>query len=181
MSLGDTDRLDGLIQALTTDWKEDGLVSDVLVYNADGWTPLHRVSLRHAMRMLFRQVAEVHEAIPDRLIGMFPLPVSVRLVRYIPTRWRHSRGPAWSRAGVFARDGHRCAYCGRPAAGKRPLTIDHVTPRAHGGANTWANTVTACDGCNQRKRDRTLADSGMVLRFQPYAPTWEQLAEAVVR
>lgn len=156
-------------------------MSDVLVYNADGWTPLHRVSLKHAVRMLCRAVAEIHEAIPDKVIGVFPIPVSVRLIRYIPTRWRHSRGPAWSRAGVFARDGHRCAYCGRGATGKHPLTIDHVTPRAHGGGNTWDNTVAACDPCNQRKRDRTLREAGMVLRVEPYAPTWAQLADVVVR
>ena len=41
----------------------------VLVLNAD-LGPLHRVSLKHAIRMLFRQVAEVHEAEPDRLIGV---------------------------------------------------------------------------------------------------------------
>lgn len=156
-------------------------MSDVLVYNADGWTLLHRVSLQHAMRMLFREVAEIHEAIPDQLMGIFPIPVSVRLVRYIPTKWRYTRGPAWSRAGVFARDGHRCAYCARKASNKHPLTIDHVTPRAHGGRNTWENTVAACDPCNQRKRDRTLADSGLVLHVEPYAPTWAQLAEVAVR
>jgi hypothetical protein len=42
-------------------------VTAVLVLNAD-LGPLHRVSLRHALRMLFRQVAEVHEAEPDQLI-----------------------------------------------------------------------------------------------------------------
>ena len=35
----------------------------VLVLNAD-LGPLHRVSLEHAIRMLPRQVAEVHEADP---------------------------------------------------------------------------------------------------------------------
>jgi hypothetical protein len=33
----------------------------VLVLNAD-LGPLHRVSLRHAIRMLCRQVAEIHES-----------------------------------------------------------------------------------------------------------------------
>jgi 5-methylcytosine-specific restriction endonuclease McrA len=83
------------------------------------------VSLRHAVRMLARQVAEVHEAQPDRVIGVWPVPTVVRLVSYVVTRWRHSRGPAWSRAGVLARDGRRCGYCGRTAS-----TIDHVLPRS---------------------------------------------------
>jgi len=66
---------------------------DVLVLNAD-LGPLHRVSLRHAVRMLVRRVAEVHEAQPDRLIGVYPVPTVVRLVNYVVTRWRYSRGRA---------------------------------------------------------------------------------------
>ena len=142
----------------------------VLVINAD-LGPLHRVSLRHAVRMLCRRVAEVHEAEPDRLIGVWPVPRVVRLVRYVVTRWRYATGPAWSRSGVLARDGHRCAYCGGPAT-----TIDHVLPRSRGGRNTWLNTVAACGGCNQRKGDRTPAEARMPLRVTPTVPTWAALA-----
>ena len=138
----------------------------VLVLNAD-LGPLHRVSLKHAVRMLLREVAEVHESVPDRRIGVFPVPIAVRLVRYVVTRWRYGSGPAWSRARVLARDGHRCAYCGGPAT-----TIDHVHPRSRGGRDSWLNTVAACGPCNQRKDDRTPAEAGMVLRVRPYAPTW---------
>lgn len=143
---------------------------DVLVVNAD-LGPLHRVSLQHAIRMLVRQVAEVHEAEPDRLIGVFPVPRIVRLVRYVVTRWRWTAGPAWSRAGVLARDRRRCGYCPAPAT-----TVDHIVPRSRGGGNTWTNTVSACGPCNQRKSARTPAEAGMVLRVQPYAPTWAQAA-----
>ena len=142
---------------------------DVLVLNAD-LGPLHRVSLRHAVRMLVRRVAEVHESRPDRQIGVYPVPTVVRLVSYVVTRWRHSRGPGWSRAGVLARDGRRCAYCGRPAS-----TIDHVLPRSRGGANSWLNTVAACGGCNQRKGDRTPSEARMPLRTAPVVPTWASL------
>lgn len=143
---------------------------DVLVVNAD-LGPLHRVSLRHAVRMLVRRVAEVHEAHPDRLIGVYPVPTVVRLVRYVVTRWRYTAGPAWSRSGVLARDGRRCAYCEGPAT-----TVDHVLPRSRGGRNTWLNTVAACDGCNQRKGDRTPAEAGMRPRFEPSTPSWASLA-----
>lgn len=138
----------------------------VLVLNAD-CGPLHRVSLRHAVRMLFRQVAVVHEAEPDRIIGVYPLPRVVRLVNYVVTRWRFSSGPAWTRRGLMARDKHRCAYCGGAAT-----TIDHVLPRSRGGRDTWHNTVAACSPCNHRKRDRTPAEAGMPLRIKPYAPAW---------
>jgi 5-methylcytosine-specific restriction endonuclease McrA len=146
-------------------------VDTVLVINAD-LGPLHRVSLRHAIRMLCRRVAEVHEAEPDRLIGVFPLPKVVRLVQYVVTKWRYTAGPAWSRSGVLNRDGHRCGYCTG-----RATTVDHILPRSRGGRNTWANTVAACGGCNQRKGDRTPAEAGMRLRFKATTPTWATLAQ----
>jgi hypothetical protein len=144
-------------------------VDAVLVLNAD-LGPLHRVSVRHAVRMLLRQVAEIHEAEPDRLIGVYPMPKVVRLVRYVVTRWRYTAGPAWSRSGVLNRDGRRCGYCPATAT-----TVDHILPRCRGGKNTWRNTIAACDGCNQRKGDRTPAEAGMALRFEPVTPTWASL------
>lgn len=144
---------------------------DVLVINAD-LGPLHRVSLRHAIRMLCRRVAEVHEAEPDRLIGVYPLPKVVRLVQYVVTKWRYTAGPAWSRSGVLNRDGHRCGYCPGVAT-----TVDHILPRSRGGKNSWLNTIAACGGCNQRKGDRTPAEAGMRLRFKATAPTWAALAQ----
>jgi 5-methylcytosine-specific restriction endonuclease McrA len=146
------------------------VTSVVLVLNADGG-PLHRVSLRHAIRMLFRQVAVVYEVQPDRQIGVYPMPTVVRLVSYVVTRWRHSRGCIWSRGGVPIRDGRRCAFCGGSAS-----TVDHVVPRSRGGGNTWLNTVAACGRCNQRKGDRTPAEARMPLRWTPTAPSWAALA-----
>lgn len=142
---------------------------DVLVINAD-LGPLHRVSLRHAIRMLVRRVAEVHEAEPDRLIGIYPVPKVLRLVRYVVTRWRYTAGPAWSRAGVLARDRRRCGYCPAPAS-----TVDHILPRSRGGKDTWKNTVAACEPCNQRKGDRTPAEAGMRLYTEPGVPSWAAL------
>lgn len=150
--------------------KEVNPVEYVLVLNAD-LGPLHRVSLRHAIRMLCRRVAVVHEAEPDIRIGVFPWPRVVRLVQYVVTRWRYTSGPGWSRSGVLVRDGRVCGYCGGTAT-----TIDHVVPRSRGGRNTWVNTVAACDGCNQVKGNRTPGEAGMVLRTRPAAPTWGTLA-----
>jgi hypothetical protein len=76
-------------------------MSDVLVLNAD-LEPLTRVSLRHAVKMLVRQGAEVHDHAPDHAIGIWPVPTVVRLVRWVYTRWRHTDGPARSRRGVLA-------------------------------------------------------------------------------
>jgi len=141
-------------------------VEAVLVLNAD-CGPLHRVSLRHAIRMLFREVAVVHEAEPDRLIGIYPMPTVVRLVTYVVTRWRYTSGPSWSRRGLMTRDSRRCAYCGGHAT-----TVDHVTPKSRGGTDTWLNTVAACATCNHRKRDRTPAEARMPLLITPHVPSW---------
>lgn len=145
-------------------------MADVLVLNAD-MMPLHRVSLRHAIKMLVRQVADIHEADTDRQLGIFPMPTVVRLIRYVTTHWRYRSGPAWTKRGVLNRDGHRCGYCTGVAT-----TVDHIVPVSRGGANTWANTTAACYRCNQAKRDRTPAEAGMVLRTRPVAPTWASMA-----
>ena len=147
-------------------------MSDVLVLNAD-MEPLTRVSLRHAVKMLVRQVAEVHNHVPDRAIGIWPVPTVVRLVRWVYARWRHTDGPAWSRRGVLARDRRRCGYCPQPGT-----TVDHIVPRSQGGANSWMNTIAACYSCNQLKADRTPAQAGMRLKFEPRTPTWASVARA---
>lgn len=141
----------------------------VLVLNAD-LGPLHQVSLRHAIRMLFRNVAEVHEASEERRIGPYPMPVAIRLLRYIAPKWRYTNGPRWSRQGVLSRDHNRCGYCHGEAT-----TIDHIVPVSRGGRSTWLNTISACYSCNQRKGDRTAAEAGMVLKATPYAPSWAVL------
>jgi 5-methylcytosine-specific restriction endonuclease McrA len=138
------------------------VVEAVLVLNAD-CGPLHRVSLRHAIRMLFREVAVVHEAEADRVIGIYPMPTVVRLV----SRWRYTGGPSWSRRGLMARDGRRCAYCHGHAN-----TVDHIVPRSRGGKDSWLNTVAACATCNHRKGSRTPAEARMPLLVKPYVPSW---------
>ncbi|TIC87866.1 HNH endonuclease [Nocardioides sp. GY 10113] len=119
--------------------------------------------------MLFRGVAVVHEADEDRTIGPHPWPKVVRLVRYVVATWMH-RPAAFGREAVLRRDRRRCAYCG-----SRADTVDHVVPRSRGGPWAWLNTVAACSSCNHRKADRTPAEAGMRLRFDPWEPTRAQV------
>jgi 5-methylcytosine-specific restriction endonuclease McrA len=146
-------------------------VDTVLVLNAD-LGPLHRVSLRHAIRMLCRQVVEIHES-EDHIprFGVWPKPTIVRLISYIVPKWRYTDGPAWSRPGVLARDSRKCGYCGGHAT-----TVDHITPRSQGGRNDWLNTVASCDSCNQHKGNKTPTEAGMRLLIKPAKPTWKSLA-----
>lgn len=139
----------------------------VLVLNA-GMEPLHRVSLRHAVGMLLREVAVVHERVEGQTFGPFPRPLVVRLVRYVKMGWAYARGglgPVVSKSGVKRRDGV-CAYCGGA-----PETVDHVQPRSRGGASTWQNLVAACIPCNHRKADRTPTEADMPLLYAtPFVP-----------
>ncbi|MDR1851822.1 MAG: HNH endonuclease [Propionibacteriaceae bacterium] len=142
-------------------------MSEVLVLNAGGTEVLQRVSLKHAIGMLYRQVARVREQVPGETFGPYPLPKSIELVKYIYTRWvweATGRMPC-TRENVLRRDCHRCAYCGRSAT-----TVDHVLPRSRGGKNSWTNCVAACYTCNQRKANRTPTEAGMPLKITPRQP-----------
>jgi 5-methylcytosine-specific restriction endonuclease McrA len=145
------------------------LTGTVLLYNAS-FEPLGRVSFQHAVKMLVREVAVVHEAHGERMIGPYQWPRALRLVRYVATKWLyHPAG--YTRRGVLARERHRCAYCGH-----RAHTIDHLLPRSRGGTWTWLNTVAACGPCNERKGNKTPQEAGMRLRVEPWHPTRAQVA-----
>lgn len=140
-------------------------MSHVLVLNA-GYEPLHRVGIKHAIRMLVREIAVVEEAHDGQNFGPYPMPKVLRLVRYVAMKWR-SRPPKWTRNRLLQRDHHRCGYCG-----KKATTIDHIIPVAHGGATTWLNTVAACWGCNNRKGSASPLEAGLSLLVEPHVPSW---------
>jgi len=71
------------------------------------------------------------------------------------------------RRNIFIRDGFKCQYCGKG----EHLTVDHVQPVSKGGAWSWENLTTACATCNNKKGDKSLAQSGLKLRQKPAAPT----------
>lgn len=59
---------------------------------------------------------------------------------------------------IAARDGHCCVYCGATAASSGAhLHLDHLLPRALGGADTADNLVVACRSCNSSRQDTRLA------------------------
>jgi 5-methylcytosine-specific restriction endonuclease McrA len=57
------------------------------------------------------------------------------------------------RGAVLHRDNWTCRYCGDEAT-----EVDHVAPRARGGATSPANLVAACRPCNKSKGTRTPAE-----------------------
>lgn len=70
------------------------------------------------------------------------------------------KGAAWwdtapsgtERTGyIAALQADPCAYCGQTAG-----ETDHITSRAHGGANCWDNYTAACRTCNSSKASLSL-------------------------
>lgn len=136
-----------------------------LLLNAS-FEPLCVVSWRRAIVLVLKDKAEiVHRngaEIRSERVAL-PVPTVIRLVHFVRVPFR-STAPL-SRRAVFARDRHRCQYCGRPAE-----NLDHVVPRSRGGTHSWDNVVASCRTCNARKEDRLPSECGMSLRRRPSAP-----------
>jgi 5-methylcytosine-specific restriction endonuclease McrA len=136
-----------------------------LVLNAS-FEPLSVVSSRRATCLVLSDKAELLEG-DGTLIRSENLAVaspSVIRLRYM-VKVPYVRRTALSRRAIFARDDHRCQYCG-----DRADSIDHVMPRSRGGQHTWENVAAACRPCNLGKRDRTPEEAGMRLTNPCRAP-----------
>jgi 5-methylcytosine-specific restriction endonuclease McrA len=140
-------------------------VARALLLNAT-FEPLCVVSSRRAVVLVLKEKAEiVHrngaEFRSER--RTVPAPSVIRLTHFVRVPFR-ATAPL-SRRAVFARDHHRCQYCGTNAE-----NLDHIIPRSRGGTHTWDNVVASCRRCNARKEDRLLSECDMVLRRPPNAP-----------
>lgn len=175
------------------------LDTNVLILNRF-YMAIRVVNVRRAMTLLYRDCAEVIvmeqdqfasydfetwcelsqmtslEKQPDedylRAVNFeLRVPRIVRLTRF-------DRLPAQSvrfnRKNLFARDGHRCQYCGQ-AQPTNKLSLDHVIPRSHGGLTTWENIVCCCLKCNGRKGGRTPQQAKMKLLSRPDRPRFNPL------
>jgi 5-methylcytosine-specific restriction endonuclease McrA len=139
----------------------------VLVLNTT-YEPLNVCSVRRALVLLLKEKAEVVEQSgtafrSERTAHQLPSVIRLRAYVSIP---RHRSSARISRRAVFARDRHRCQYCGS----ERHLTVDHVVPRSKGGTDTWDNLVTSCAPCNRKKGDRPAHAAGLRLATKPRPP-----------
>lgn len=133
---------------------EEGSYSN---YDFDAWCELSQ------LLALEKQPKEDYLQTPNLEIQV---PRIVRLTRYDKFPKTTVR---FNRKSLFARDDHRCQYCGQ----SRPmsqLSLDHVVPRSHGGKTTWENIVCSCTQCNSRKGGRTPAQANMKLLSKPHKP-----------
>jgi hypothetical protein len=85
--------------------------------------------------------------------------------------------PARLRRLVVRRAGRRCEYCGLAQEGQEAtFHIDHIIPRAEGGATAAENLALACVSCSLRKEARRSAvdpETGRsVTLFHPRRQRW---------
>jgi 5-methylcytosine-specific restriction endonuclease McrA len=141
-------------------------VTAVIVLNADG-TAIDVASVKRAIGYIIRGKAEIVESVGD-VVFRSPKNETVvavpRVVKFIEqVEYETYVGEmSWSRGRMLARDCYTCAYCGEWGN-----TVDHILPRSRGGKDTWRNTITSCQQCNNKKDNRTPEEAGMPLLFEP--------------
>jgi hypothetical protein len=111
-----------------------------------------REKLIHA----YANVAMAHTAITQGA------EVYVKLHYAIRTRYRRNLGSGKWKFGSITKDERQkltllpqaCSYCGS----RDRLSIDHLVPKARGGADRSENMVLACRSCNSSKGSRDLME-----------------------
>ena len=72
----------------------------------------------------------------------------------------YQQGPLYRthlRTFIAERDRHRCVYCHKGDwENETTFNLDHVHPRAHGGATNVRNLVWSCGPCNRNKAAQTV-------------------------
>lgn len=144
-------------------------MNKVLVLNND-CEPLNITNWKRAIVLLIKGKAEYIEKIFEIdnciKIGQTYIPRTIKLTYDVAIPKQEL---PFSRENIYARDGHRCQYCGKIFPEKE-LTLDHVFPKSRGGKDEWDNIVTCCKACNQKKADKTPSEAGMPLINEPHQP-----------
>jgi 5-methylcytosine-specific restriction endonuclease McrA len=138
---------------------------------SQSYEPLSIISWQRAITLLALDkvdVVEQYDASIRASSYVLQVPAVIRLRKAFR---RFAKPVKFSRVNIYARDRHRCQYCGATCT-PNELTYDHVTPRSRGGRTTWENIVSCCYACNRRKANRTPAEAGMKLLATPLRPTW---------
>lgn len=143
-------------------------MQSTLILNAS-YEPLNIVPASRAIALILKGEAtamDESDVVFTYANGEFNIPYVIRLNEYRHIKRTNLKEPSFSRAGILARDGRKCAYCGKHAE-----TIDHVVPRMLGGQNSYENCVAACSPCNRKKGHKTLKEMGWTLNVTLAPPS----------
>lgn len=173
-----------------------GTVFDKKVLLLDNrFKPIRIITVRGAIHLLFREVAEVMNANwqrfnvddwlgeteellkqkPDTSVirsvdKAFAVPDVICLTEFKMTT--HASRCACNKKNIVLRDHSTCQYCGTVVSLDK-ASIDHVMPRSRNGQYVWNNVVTSCVKCNQAKGDKTPDEWGRPLKKKPTALKWD--------
>ncbi|HEY6563721.1 MAG TPA: HNH endonuclease [Pirellulaceae bacterium] len=178
---------------------EHALAASVLVLNR-AYLAVHVVNVRRAFCLIYRDLAEVIDCEGDQFANYdfeswlmlsdlrsghclehadwvrsvnFRVQVP-RVIRLLGYDRMPNHTLRFNRRNLFARDGHRCQYCGQHGPLSQ-LSIDHVVPRSQGGRTNWENVVCCCMKCNTKKGGRTPQQARMDLLRKPSKPRFNPL------
>src|SRR5438046_1797309 len=121
-------------------------MEQTLLLNAT-YEPLKIVHWQKAITLMCQGKVEVVREYDREIHSVsisFRLPSVIRLLRFIKIKRRFDYVP-FSRANIYARDDHKCQYCGDEFPTSE-LTFDHVLPVAQGGRLTIEGSGFAIDG-----------------------------------
>jgi 5-methylcytosine-specific restriction endonuclease McrA len=173
-----------------------GTVFDKKVLLLDSrFKPIRIITVRGAIHLLFREVAEVmnrdwqrftaEEWLEETKIllmdnpelsvirsvdSSFAVPDVICLTEFKMTT--HASRCACNKKNIVLRDHNTCQYCGTVVTLDK-ASIDHVLPRSRNGQYVWKNVVTSCVKCNQAKGDKTPEEWGKTLLKKPEALKWD--------
>jgi len=157
--------------------------------------PIRIITVRGAIHLLFREVAEVMNANWQRFNAedwmretddMLKQKDNIRVIRSVDKAFAapdvicltefkmstHASRCACNKKNIVLRDHSTCQYCGTVVSLDK-ASIDHVLPRSREGQYVWTNVVTSCVKCNQSKGDKTPSEWGKPLKKKPVALKWD--------
>ena len=157
--------------------------------------PIRIITVRGAIHLLFREVAEVmnanwqrfnvddwlgeteellkqkpHTSVIRSVDKAFAVPDVICLTEFKMTT--HASRCACNKKNIVLRDHNTCQYCGIMVSLEK-ASIDHVMPSSRNGQYVWTNVVTSCVKCNQAKGDKTPEEWGRPLPKKPMALKWD--------
>jgi 5-methylcytosine-specific restriction endonuclease McrA len=132
-------------------------MNSVLILNADysplQVAPLSTLNWKEAIKLVWLDQVEVLEYYDDWFVHSPSVTLQVPSVVVTKNYVKTSRGVKFNKTNLCIRDEYTCQYCQKKFETKS-LTMEHVTPRSHGGKTNWSNIVMACEPCNTKKGNR---------------------------